>query len=228
MKLCAFILVFILALAWSAAALPQNKVRTETFRPPGTPAVSVPVKPVPDAPSATTPAAQNKPAKATAPHASKPVAVPEIIADLARLPAPVARMRERILAAARSGDIDKVVTVMQSNETMPIFSFTSERDPAAYWKANYPNSNGVEVLSILITILESGFVHVDKGTPQEMYVWPYFARMPIEAITPQQKVDLFRIITGADYKDMIDFGAYVFYRLGIGPEGTWHFFVAGD
>ena len=31
-----------------------------------------------------------------------------------------------------------------------------------------------------------------------------------------------------DYKDMIDFGAYSFYRLGIAPDGTWHFFVSGD
>jgi hypothetical protein len=38
---------------------------------------------------------------------------------------------------------------------------------------------------------------------------------------------LFRIITGNDYKEMQDFGAYIFYRLGIGPDGTWHFFVAG-
>jgi hypothetical protein len=39
---------------------------------------------------------------------------------------------------------------------------------------------------------------------------------------------LFRIITGADYKDMVEFGVYSFYRLGIAPDGTWQFFVAGD
>jgi hypothetical protein len=228
MMLRAFIPALVLALAWSAAALAQSKVQTETFRPPGTSATPAPVKPAPGTTSAAEPAAPTKPAKGATPHASKPVAVPEIITDLSRLPAPVARMRERILAAARSGDIDKVVAVMRSNQTMPVFSFTNERDPAAYWKANYPNSDGIEILSILVTILEAGFVHVDKGTPQEMYVWPYFARMPIDAITPQQKVELFRIMTGADYKDMTDFGAYVFYRLGIGPDGTWHFFVAGD
>jgi hypothetical protein len=61
-----------------------------------------------------------------------------------------------------------------------------------------------------------------------MYLWPYFARMPIKSITPEQKVELFRLITGADYKDMTEFGAYVFYRLGIAPDGAWHFFVAGD
>ena len=59
-------------------------------------------------------------------------------------------------------------------------------------------------------------------------VWPYFVGMSLGALTPQQKVELFRIVTGADYKDMLALGVYSFYRVGIGPDGAWHFFVAGD
>jgi len=84
------------------------------------------------------------------------------------------------------------------------------------------------VLSILTLILESGFVRVDEGTSQEMYVWPYFVRMSLGALTPRQKVELLRLVTGADYKDMMKLGVYVFYRLGISPDGTWQFFVSGD
>jgi hypothetical protein len=152
--------------------------------------------------------------------------VPEILTDLSRLPPPVARTRERILAAARSGELQQLADLM--NETTPIFSFTDDKDPVAFWKAVYPDSDGVEALSILITILETGFVQVDAGTPHEMYIWPYFVRMSLPALTPAQKVELFRIVTGADYKDMLAFGVYAFYRLGIGPDGTWQFFVAGD
>ena len=175
-------------------------------------------------------------AQRAAPEGTKPTghllplpsagAIPAIITDLSRLPAPVARTRERILAAARSGDLQQLAALVK--EAMPVFSFTEEKDPVAFWKANYPDSDGVEVLSILTVILELGFVHVDQGTQQEMYVWPYFVRMPLAALTPQQKVELFRIVTGADYKDMLAFGVYAFYRLGIGPDGTWQFFVAGD
>lgn len=155
-----------------------------------------------------------------------PAAVPEIITDLSRLPAPVARTRERILTAARSGDLKQLAALV--NEAMTVFSFTEEKDPVAFWKASYPDSDGVEVLSILTMILELGFVRVDEGTRQEMYVWPYFVRMSLTALTPQQKVELFRIVTGADYKDMLAFGVYSFYRVGIGPDGSWHFFVSGD
>ena len=154
--------------------------------------------------------------------------ISDVLTDVSRLPAPVARMRARIIEAARTGDLDKVLTVMQTNETMPIFSFANERDPVAYWRTNYPESGGLEVLSILLEILDMGFVHVDAGTPQDMYVWPYFAYVPLKELTPAQKVELFKIVTGSDYRAMQDFGAYIFYRLGIAPDGTWHFFVSGQ
>jgi len=154
--------------------------------------------------------------------------ISDVLTDLSRLPAPVARMRARIIEAARTGDLDKLLTVMQTNETMPIFSFANERDPVAYWRANYPESGGLEVMSILLEILDMGFVHVDAGTPQDMYVWPYFAYLPLKDLTPAQKVELFKVVTGSDYRAMQYFGAYIFYRVGIAPDGTWHFFVSGE
>jgi hypothetical protein len=160
--------------------------------------------------------------------APAPGSAPEIISDLSRLPPAVARMRTRILEAARSGDLNNVLTVMQSNETMPVFSLGADKNPVTYWKTSYPDSDGIEVLAILIQVLEAAFVHVELGTPQEMYVWPYFARMPLSELSAAQRVELFRIVTGSDYKEMQEAGAYLFYRVGIGPDGTWHFFVAGD
>ena len=108
-----------------------------------------------------------------------------------------------MLAAARSGDLGKLAALMATDET--VFTFSDDKDPIAFWKTNYPDSDGIEVLSILISVLETGFVRVDEGTPQEMYVWPYFVRMPLKTLTPPQKVELFRIVTGADYKDMLAF-----------------------
>ena len=86
----------------------------------------------------------------------------------------------------------------------------------------------MQVLAILITILKTPFVHVDQGTPQEVYVWPYFARMPLQSLSPEQRVELFRIVTGGDYKQMLGGDAYMFFRLGIAPDGSWQFFVTGN
>jgi hypothetical protein len=204
----------VLALVASSSALVPISLRGETVKPPDA-----------SAPSATAPSQKSAADKGKG-HIVPPATVLEIITDLSRLPAPVARTRERLLAAARTGDLQQLAALM--SDSTPIFSFTDDKDPIAFWKANYPDSDGIEVLSILTMILESGFVRIDEGTPQETYVWPYFVRMSLSALTPQQKVELFRIVTGADYKDMMKLGVYAFYRLGISPDGTWQFFVTGD
>lgn len=200
------LLLLTLTVVFSGSLFAQNRVRTESIKP---------------APSGASPSAGSG-------TPQQIPGAPEIISDLSRVPAPVAQMRERLLAAARSGDVQKLAAVMRSQKNMPIFSVAEDKDPVIFWKKNYPDSEGIEALSILITVLESAFVHVEKGTAQEIYIWPYFARVPLKSLSLEQKVELFRIITGADYKDMVDFGAYSFYRVGIAPDGTWQFFVAGD
>jgi hypothetical protein len=194
-----------LVLALMAGASAQTPVRTETFRPP-----------------------QNfgkfKADGRLIPPAAQGNAL-EIIADLSLLPPAVARTRDRILAAARSGNLQGLAAIVQADETT--FSRSDERDPAAFWRANYPDSEGLEALSILTTILETPFVHADRGTQQEVYLWPYFARVPLKTLSREQNVALFKIVTGGDYKDMLAFGTYAFFRVGISPDGTWQFFVTG-
>ena len=209
-----------LALAASAAAVAQTRVKTQVVRPSSPPAITQQDLD-PPAVTGTVPAAKPPPAAAAA-------AIPDVITDLSQLPEPVARTRERILAAARTGELRRLVAVMQSGETLPIFSLSSGQDPITYWKANYPDSDGIEILATLIDILETPAVRVDAGTPQEMYVWPYFARMSLRMLTPAQKVDLFKIVTGSDYKDMLAAGAYNFFRVGIAGDGGWRFFVTGN
>jgi hypothetical protein len=222
------------AFAGSVDGVGQVKVHTETITPSTPSSTDTPSAAESPTPSVgvTTPmtgtVTEKKQAGAVAAQSQGSAPPPEPISDLSRLPAPVAQTRQRILAAARSGDLSRLVAVMQTGSTMPIFSLNDDKDPIPFWKANYPDSDGLEVLSIAIEILESGYIHVDQGTAEDMYVWPYFARMPLKALTPTQRVELFKIITGSDYKDMLDFGAYNFYRLGIAPDGTWQFFVAGD
>jgi hypothetical protein len=217
------LIVFVtLILTAATAGFAQVKVHTESIKP------AVPTDAAAPATTPANPVTGSVPtnklsAAAVGTQDSSP---PEF--DITQLPPPVARMREKILAAARSGDLNQLAAVMRANGAMPIFSPNEDKDPISFWKANYPDSDGVEVLSIVIEILDSGFVHADKGTPQDMYVWPYFARMPLKGLNPTQRVELFKIITGSDYKDMLDFGAYNFYRLGIAPDGSWQYFVAGD
>jgi hypothetical protein len=178
------------------------------------------------------PAASGSAAPATeAPPAAKtaPAEKPDVLYDPGLLPDPVRAMRDKILEAALSGDLEKLKIVVQTNEMPPAFSFgENQTDPIAAMKEQSNDGEGREVMAILAEVLEAGYVHVDKGTPQEMFVWPYFAQYPITELTPAQTIELFKIVTSFEYNEMKEFGAYNFYRVGIGPDGTWHFFVAGD
>jgi hypothetical protein len=154
---------------------------------------------------------------------------PEIERDLSILPFPARRMHELLVEAAKSGDIEKLRPYIGSGDDVTTFSFGGlTDDPIEFLKSLSGDSEGHEILAILLEVLEAGFVHVEAGTPSEMYVWPYFYAVPVEKLTPPQRVELFRLLTYGDYQEMIDFGAYFFYRVGITPQGRWRFFVAGD
>ncbi len=137
-------------------------------------------------------------------------------------------MRERLVLAARSGDIARLGVVFQMNETLPVFTRGGERDPVAFWKKASGDGEGREILAILLNILDLPPALINKGTPQEMYVWPYLAHVPLADLTPRQSVDLYRLMTAQDVRDMRTLGSWVFWRLGIGPDGTVHFFLAGE
>ncbi|GGE35683.1 hypothetical protein GCM10007276_11400 [Agaricicola taiwanensis] len=156
------------------------------------------------------------------------IALPDIQYDPGLLPERVRAMRDRILEAAKSGDPEALRPVIESNEMPPSFSFGDEPDPIKGIIEQSVDGKGREILAILAEIMEAGYVHADVGTPQEMYIWPYFARYPLDKLSPPQLVEVFRIVTAAEYEEMLNFGAYNFYRVGIGTDGTWHFFIAGD
>lgn len=181
---------------------------------------------------AESPAEDETPADTTSPampHLDPEAPLPEIVYDLSRLPEPVARMRNLLVEAAKSGDIEKLRPLVGQGDAMPQLSFGDiEGDPVAFLKSLSGDSDGQEILAILEEVLNAGYVHLGEGTDEDLYVWPYFFGIPLDKLDPRQKVELFKIVTAGDYEDMKQYGAYVFYRLGITPEGRWAFFVAGD
>lgn len=164
--------------------------------------------------------------KDAAPEVVQPV---EVLTDVSKIPAPVARMRELIVEAAASGDIERLRPLLGKGPTQTQVSGSGgEEDPIATLKGLSGDQDGVEILAILLDVLSTGFVLADKGTPEEAYVWPYFAEKPLSSLTPPEKVDLFRLVTAGDFAGMEELGNYNFYRVGITPDGQWKFFVAGD
>jgi hypothetical protein len=153
---------------------------------------------------------------------------PTVEYDLSKLPPPVRRLHDQLREAALTGDIEKLRPILEANQEPPVVSFGEVGDPLDHLKSLAGDPEGREILAILIEVLDAGYVHVDVGTPDEMYVWPYFARYPLDSLTGPQMVELFKLLTAGDYEDMKVYGTYLFYRVGIAPNGVWKYFVAGD
>ncbi|MHB2265758.1 hypothetical protein [Aliihoeflea sp. PC F10.4] len=156
-------------------------------------------------------------------------AAPEIFYDSSTLPEPVARMRERIMEACRAGDIEALRAFLSTGTNATQLSLAGmDGDPIEFLRTLSGDEEGHEILAILYEVLDAGYVHLDVGTPQELYVWPYFVAMPIAELTPPQRVELFKLVTAGDYEEMKAYGTYVFFRVGITPQGEWEFFVGGE
>ena len=154
--------------------------------------------------------------------------IPEVLYDLSKLPAPVASLRQSIIEAAATGDPEKLRPIIEASRPPPQLSLDEFDDPIAFLKSSSGDDGGREILAILSEVLEAGYVHVNAGTAEEMYVWPYFAYYPVDKLTPPQLVELFKLVYAGDYEDMKAYGAYQYYRVGIAPDGTWKFFMTGD
>src|ERR1700712_1995925 len=155
----------------------------------------------------------------------------EFLFDINKAPEAVRKLREAIVEAAASGDPERLRPLMNIGGGLNQTQVTADdpgEDPIKSLHDLSGDKDGIEVLSILLDIMSTGFAHVGAGTADDMYVWPYFAEKDIKTLTAPEKVDLMRIVTAGDYSDMLEFGGYNFYRVGITPDGKWKFFSAGE
>jgi len=165
--------------------------------------------------------AQNEAPKASPGAANQ---TPKVLYDFNALPDPVKRMLQQIAAAAESGEIENMRPVFESNELKPMVAAAYVDDPIAFWKKASIDGTGRDVLAAMLNVMSSGFVRVGKAQ-DEMYVWPYFAETDLAKLTPAQEVELYRIVAPSVAMSMKKAGKYSYYRLGIAPNGVWHYFI---
>lgn len=153
---------------------------------------------------------------------------PRIFYDMTLLPQAVQKTHSTLLTAARNGNLAALTSIIAANGKVPVVAFDEVDDPVLHLRDLSGDEEGQEILAILLEVLEAGYSQTDPGTDAEIYVWPYFANIRLDTLTPRQRVELFTLVTAGDYEDMKAFGAYNFFRLGISPDGVWQYFIAGD
>ena len=169
--------------------------------------------------------------QAGVPTKQTPAPPPKISYGTDKLPEPVREMREAMLAAALSGDIEELRHVYEMNDLRPDLGGGASRDPMADWKRASGDGKGLEVLAALSLVLEAGYVVLPLGRDLEnnrLYIWPYFAEVPLDKLTPAQEVELLRLVPPAVAKAMKEKGRYTHWRVTIGADGSWHSFRKED
>jgi len=162
---------------------------------------------------------------------------PVVSRDVEGLPPAVRRMRAMILDAVRTGDSAALRKPIEWNEVPPSFGRDAPREgrgPAmadaliAGFRKRSGDGEGRETMGQIVNILAVGHARILAGTRQEMFVWPYFAVLDPRLLTPEQQVDVHRVMGAALLADWREKGRYPFWRLGIGPDGTWHYFLGAE
>lgn len=147
------------------------------------------------------------------------------------LPEHVRELRDTLLEAVRSGKIEDLRYAYDLNDLKPDIGITSPADPIAHWKKASGDGAGREILAALSLILEAGYVVLPLGADLEnnrLYIWPYFAEVPLDKLAPAQEVELLRLVSPAAAKAMKSAGKYTHWRLAIGADGAWHSFRKSD
>ena len=146
-------------------------------------------------------------------------------AEAPKLPQHVADLRDAILTAARSGDVNGQLKVaFDMSGAVSYFGFGVASDPIAALKANSHDGEGREILAALIEVLNLPAATLPFGNDIEnnlIYVWPYLAERPIDKLTPAEQVDLYRLVPPEKVAEMRQKGRWTWWRLTIAADGTW-------
>ncbi|MEQ1694270.1 MAG: hypothetical protein ABL901_00375 [Hyphomicrobiaceae bacterium] len=145
----------------------------------------------------------------------------------ATLPNPVAEMRDAILVAVHSGKLTDLKTALELNEMRPDIADTPVDDPVAYFASQSKDGKGTDILAALSKILALNPAAVPLGRDIEnnaIYVWPYLAERDLTKLTAQEEADLAALVPAEEAIQIKKAKRWVWWRLSIGADGTWHSF----
>ena len=151
--------------------------------------------------------------------------------DLMALPERVRAMRELILDAVDSGDIEALRPAIERNETLPIFATGADRprtfaDVVEFLKKRSFDGQGRETLAIIAAIFDQPYVKITRGQ-SVTFEWPAFASVKPGAASEDEQLAAWRCTRFAALAASGDSAPPV-ERIGIGADGTWHYFWSGS
>ena len=148
-------------------------------------------------------------------------------ADTDLLPARVAAMRDLILKACESGEIEMLRPAIERNETLPLFGKAGDRPKSfavaiEFLRNRSFDGKGREILLLLEAILIAPFAKVTRGKHIQ-YVWPALAVIETPS-DDETRLSRLRSTAFADLFAASPSKTAAVHRVEIGEDGTWHAF----
>ncbi len=147
------------------------------------------------------------------------------------LPPAVGAMRDAILEAVQTGEIDDLKIALDLNELKPELAAETVADPVAFWRKASSDGTGRDILSSLGVLLELPHTIQPLGKDPEntgLYIWPAFADRPIAQLSAEEDAQLARLEPPESVARMKAAGRYTGWRVVIGADGVWHSFRRHD
>ncbi|WP_424981865.1 hypothetical protein [Maritalea sp. S77] len=149
--------------------------------------------------------------------------------DLTLLPSEVAKTRDMLMDAIRSGDIEKLRPIIDAQPEVPRLSFGTVDNPIQFLRESSNDGEGLELMGIMLELLEAPYAVQDLGEGEpKMFVWPAYATHNLQDLSNQELVEVYKLVSHLDVEEMRLYGGWYFFRVGIDENGVWRFFVAGD
>lgn len=148
-----------------------------------------------------------------------------------KLPDHVADLRDVILTAARSGDINELKSAFEVSGSIPDLGISRRSDPIKALKDRSTDPEGRDTLAAIIEMLEMAPATLPFGNDIEnnlIYVWPYLSTRPLDKLTPAEEVDLYRLVPPELAAEMRKKKRWLWWRLVIAADGTWTLFRKGS
>ncbi len=144
-----------------------------------------------------------------------------------KLPSHVADLRDVLLTAARSGDVEELELAFDAGRSVPDMGISPRSDPIKVLKDRSDDPQGRDTLAAIVEMLDMPPVALPLGDDIEnnlIYVWPYLAERSLDTLTPAEQVDLYRLVTPAKAAEMRKKKRWLWWRLVIAADGTWTMF----
>ena len=170
------------------------------------------------------------PKPASKPAISEPT-LSEPMTDANALPRAVSAIRQKILQACGTRDIEALRVPIDWNEVRPLFERGAKRapgeDPIERLRALSFDRKGDEILTLLRNVLRQAYLIETRGKAR-MFIWPAFALKPPADPLPDERQIMLSCVRFEDLARTDQHGRPPAMRIGISDDGVWHYFWSAD